>query len=188
MKSTLYSSIISLIRPAQRTAPRRSNRQRWACIALFLILSFAFGQLRAQKMYKDCCDPDFGSATLYYSVQAGSPIGFGVEAGQWNKEKSRFSYFLGSRLQWFQETLDQTKPSNTDQTAKFYLYMKGQMRVVSGLYLVVAPELVNLSTLDATTGIRFVIPVGQIMGIGLEPTYSIVSRQFSFNTNFHFAL
>src|ERR1700733_14414180 len=60
-----------------------------------------FSSLLARSQATSCCDQSFGEVTLYYSVQPGSTFGFGMEGGNWNKEASRFSYFLGTRMQWY---------------------------------------------------------------------------------------
>ncbi len=66
--------------------------------------------------------------------------------------------------------------------------MKGQFRIIDRLYLVVSPTFVNLSSFETGAGLRYVLPISRVIGIGLEPTYSLVEKQFSINTNIHFAL
>ncbi len=155
-------------------------------VSIFLFFFFAG---YAQKEHRDCCIPAFGSITMYHSYQPGSVIGFGMEAGKWNKEASRFSYFLGTKLQWFGTSESSAKSS---EESKYYsrvsLYMKGQLRIIDRLYLVVSPTFVNLTSFETGAGLRYVLPISRVIGIGVEPTYSIVEKQFSINTNIHFAL
>src|SRR5215467_12385319 len=64
---------------------------------LFIISTFS---VKAQSC-KDCFVPSFGAITIYHVAQPGSNFGFGFEGGSWNKELSRFSYFVGAKMQWF---------------------------------------------------------------------------------------
>jgi hypothetical protein len=154
------------------------------CISLFSIYTG-----NAQSDHRDCCIPAFGSITLYHSYQPGSVIGFGMEAGKWNKEASRFSYFLGTKLQWIENSESSAKSGEESKyNSRFSLYMKGQFRIIDRLYLVVSPTFVNLSSFETGAGLRYVLPISRVIGIGLEPTYSLVEKQFSINTNIHFAL
>jgi hypothetical protein len=70
----------------------------------------------------------------------------------------------------------------------FSFYWKGQYKIANHFYLVGQPELVNLSLFEMRTGIRYVIPITKIIGVGLEPGYSLIRKQWSLNTNIHFAL
>jgi hypothetical protein len=56
------------------------------------------------------------------------------------------------------------------------------------VYVIAAPGIVDLSYFDLQTGFRFVFPLTNVIGIGLEPAYSFNQKQFIFNTNIHFAL
>jgi hypothetical protein len=112
-----------------------------------------------------------------------------MEAGKWNREASRFSYFLGTKLQWFGVSESSAKSSDQSKyNTRFSLYMKGQFRIIDRLYLVVSPQFVNLTSFETGTGLRYVLPISRVLGIGIEPTYSIIEKQFSINTNIHFAL
>ena len=163
-----------------------SCRKAGGMVLVFLLFFFTG---IAQKERHDCCIPAFGSITLYHSFQPGSVIGFGMEAGKWNREASRFSYFLGTKLQWFGVSESSAKSSDQSKyNTRFSLYMKGQFRIIDRLYLVVSPQFVNLTSFEAGTGLRYVLPVSRVLGIGIEPTYSIIEKQFSINTNIHIAL
>lgn len=156
-----------------------------AVMALTLICQ----QTNAQKKCPDCCLSSFGAATLYHTMQSGSTYGFGLEAGKWNKEESRFSYFMGMKMQWFNTATTVTKSaSNPDNVMRFSVYVKGQFELMNRLYVVASPQLVNLTSFEAGLGVRWVYPITTGIGIGLEPTYSVVQKQCSLNTNIHFAL
>ncbi len=142
----------------------------------------------AQKTCKDCCIPSFGALTVYHVVQSGSALGFGLEAGKWNKEESRFSYFMGGKMQWFNPSGTTAKSGNSSEDLRFSFYMKGQFEILRRFYLVASPQLINLSSFEASVGIRYAYPLADWLGIGVEPTYSIIGRQYSLNTNLHIAL
>ena len=78
--------------------------------------------------------------------------------------------------------LDHIKP------IRFSFYIKGQVEVVNRLYIVAAPEFVNLTSFEARAGVRYIFPISNLIGIGVEPGYSFVQKQVSLNTNIHFAL
>jgi hypothetical protein len=147
-------------------------------------------QTNAQrKICPDCCLSSFGEVTVYHTIQPGSGYGFGLEAGKWNKEESRFSYFMGMKMQWFNPPSTLSKSaSNPDNIMRFAVYVKGQFEMLNKLYIVATPQFVNLSSFEAGLGIRWVYPLSNSIGIGLEPTYSVVQKQCSLNTNIHFAL
>src|SRR5207244_3285630 len=120
-------------------------------------------------------------------VQSGSVLGFGLEAGKWNKEESRFSYFLGTKMQWFRPT-EASKLGNSADDLRFSVYVKGQFEILNRLYIVASPQFVNLCSFETGLGLRYSYPLSSSIGVGIEPTYSIIGRQYSLNTNIHFAL
>jgi hypothetical protein len=60
--------------------------------------------------------------------------------------------------------------------------------VADRVYLIAQPGMINLSSFEMRTAIRYVFPLTRVMGIGLEPGYGLINRQWSVNTNIHFAL
>jgi hypothetical protein len=153
------------------------------CTAL-LFLSFS-GNAQSGKC-GDCFVSSFGAITVYHVAQSGTNFGFGFEAGSWNKNESPFSYFIGSKMQWFKSSGD--KNENIADKIRYSVYVKGQYEVINRLYVVVAPAFVNLSSFETQAGIRYVFPLSKFIGVGLEPGYSFVQKQYSLNTNIHFAL
>ncbi|PWT77718.1 MAG: hypothetical protein C5B59_03225 [Bacteroidetes bacterium] len=161
------------------------NRASRFIFSLAFILSFVAASAQS-KDCKDCKGQSFASITTYYALQQGSNIGFGFEGGTWNKEKSRFSYFLGAKLQWFNDSGD--KLNNAAEIVHYSVYVKGQFEIINRLYVIAAPEFVNLSTFETRAGIRYVYPITHGIGIGVEPAYSFVQKQYSLNANIHFAM
>ena len=156
-----------------------------------LCFIFSLGILCSNAQIKGHCDcsPSFGALSVYDVLQPGSTFGFGLEAGKWNKDAARFSYFLGTKMQWMQQGEGLSKANGAYQeNTRFTLYVKGQFRIVNRFYLVVSPGFVNLSAFETTAGLRYVFPISRVIGIGLEPSYSIVQQKFSINTNLHIAL
>ena len=114
-------------------------------------------------------------------------MGFGVEAGTWNKDAGRFSYFIGTSMAWAGTTQSDLKGSTPKQSLLSF-YVKGQYKLTNHIYVVASPGVVNLSYFDMQTGLRFVVPVTSVIGVGLEPAYAFVQKQFVINLNLHFAL
>ena len=165
--------------------PQKSNGRVAILICIALLFSFFSGNAQSGDC-RDCFVSSFGAITLYHVAQPGTNFGFGFEAGSWNKDESPFSYFLGTKMQWFKSTTDKSQ-SNVDKI-HYSFYVKGQYEVVNRLYVIVAPAFVNLSSFEAEAGVRYVFPLTKFIGVGLEPGYSFVQRQYSLNTNIHFAL
>ena len=115
-------------------------------------------------------------------------MGFGVEAGTWNKDASKFSYFIGTSMVWTGYSNSAAKTNTTQYQTLLSFYVKGQYKVTNHLYLVAAPGVVNLSYFEFQTGLRYVIPVTHVIGIGIEPAYAMNQKQFVVNANMHFAL
>src|SRR5580765_6312224 len=76
------------------------------CIALFFSISSASAQ---SGKCSDCFVSSFGAITVYHVAQPGTNFGFGFEAGSWNKDESRFSYFIGTKMQWFKSSSDKSE-------------------------------------------------------------------------------
>lgn len=170
---------------SNRFYPRTLTKPAAILAICLLAFSSGYSQLRDCP---DCVVPSFQAFTIYYTLQPGSTFGLGFEAGNWNKDASRFSYFLGSKIQWFQFNPNSEKFSNVAENIRFSLYVKGQARLVDRLYFELSPEFVNLSTFDLGLGLRYTYPLSESLGIGIEPTYSIVQKEYSLNANVHFAL
>jgi hypothetical protein len=156
-------------------------------ILMICLLSYLTGHSQL-KDCKDCDIPSFQSVTMYYIGQPHSSFGFGMEAGKWNKNESRFSYFLGARMQWFRLDPNSAKFSNSADNVRFSVYLKGQVRIVNRFYLELSPMFVNLTSFDAAIGLRYSYPLSDVIGIGIEPTYLAVQKEYSLNANIHFAL
>ncbi len=155
---------------------------------LFIFVScFQVSGLKSQNCAV-CCVPSFPSLTVYQAFQSGHGTGFGVEAGTWNKDKSKFSYFIGTSMVWAGSTNTMVKESSTETQVLLSFYVKGQYRLTNHLYVVAAPGIVNLSYFELQTGLRYVVPLTRVIGIGIEPAYAINQRQVVLNANIHFAL
>ncbi len=117
-------------------------------------------------------------------------MGFGVEAGTWKKDAGKFSYFFGTSMVWAQSKNEDIKTGTARTQTQTYLsfYMKGQYKITNHLYVVASPGIVNLSYLEFQVGLRYVVPLTRIIGIGIEPSYAFNQRQVLVNANLHFAL
>ena len=165
----------------------RFTKNKTTLLALTIISFLQVSELKSQNC-KLCSIPSFPSVTFYQSFQTGHGVGFGAEAGTWNKEASKFSYFVGTSMVWVENTQKDVKTTLTQKQALLSFYLKGQYQIASRLYIVAAPGIVDLSYFDLQTGFRYVFPLTSAIGIGLEPAYSLNQKQFVFNTNIHFAL
>jgi hypothetical protein len=164
------------------------SRSTKPCSLIWAFLFFYSVGLAQGKSCRECSIPGFESVTLYYVAQPHSNVGFGMEAGHWNKEESRFSYFLGAKMQWFQWDPNSDKYSNRAENIHFAVYLKGQFQIIDRFYFVASPQLLNLTSFELGLGARYVYPISDVIGIGLEPTYSIMQKECSLNLNVHFAL
>lgn len=155
---------------------------------LFLIFILSHSSIRAQEKCKVCSVPSFAALTIYHTLQTGSAMGFGIEAGKWKKDDGKFSYFLGTSMIWAENDQQDQKTSENSKELAISFYWKGQYKIANRLYLIAQPELINLSSFEMRAGARYVFPLTKILGIGLEPGYSLIKKEWSFNTNIHFAL
>ena len=165
----------------------RFTKNRTALLALTIISFFQVSELKSQNC-KLCSIPSFPSVTIYQSFQTGHGIGFGVEAGTWNKDAGKFSYFVGTSMAWIENRQTDVKTISSQKQALLSFYLKGQYQLTNHLYVIAAPGIVDLTYFDLQTGFRYVYPLTSVIGIGLEPAYSFNQRQFVINTNLHFAL
>ncbi|HET7000386.1 MAG TPA: hypothetical protein VFI33_03725 [Puia sp.] len=165
----------------------RFTRNRTSLPALMIIFLFQVSDLKSQNC-KLCSIPSFPSVTIYQSFQTGHGIGFGAEAGTWNKDAGKFSYFVGTSMVWVENKPTDAKTISSQKQALLSFYLKGQYQLSNHLYVIAAPGIVDLSYFDLQTGFRYVFPVTSVIGIGIEPAYSFNQRQFLINTNVHFAL
>jgi hypothetical protein len=154
---------------------------------LFIVVCFQFGELKSQNCSL-CCVPSFPSLTVYQAFQTGHGMGFGVEAGTWNKDASKFSYFIGTSMVWTENSNTQVKTNTTQSQVLLSFYVKGQYKLTNHLYVVASPGIVNLSYFELQTGLRYVVPLTRVIGIGIEPAYAFNQRQLVVNANLHFAL
>ena len=115
-------------------------------------------------------------------------MGFGVEAGTWNKDAGKYSSFIGTSLVWADNTNSNEKISGSQKQLLMSFYYKGQYKLTKHLYVVAAPGIVNLSYFEFQTGLRYVVPVTRLIGIGIEPAYAFNQKQLVMNLNLHFAL
>jgi hypothetical protein len=165
----------------------RFTKNKSALLTLTVISFLQVSELKSQNC-KLCSIPSFPTVTVYQSFQTGHGIGFGAEAGTWNKDAGKFSYFVGTSMVWVQNDPMEVKTTSAQKQALLSFYLKGQYQLTSHLYVVAAPGIVDLSYFDLQTGFRYVFPLTSIIGIGVEPAYSFNQRQFVINTNVHFAL
>ena len=163
------------------------KKNRTALLALTIIAFFQVSELKSQNC-KLCSIPSFPSVTIYQSFQTGHGIGFGAEAGTWNKDSGKFSYFVGTSMVWVENSQTDVKTISSQKQALLSFYLKGQYQLTNHVYVIAAPGIVDLSYFDLQTGFRYVFPLTNVIGIGLEPAYSFYQRQFVINTNLHFAL
>jgi hypothetical protein len=158
----------------------------YGLFSLIFLLSLT---THAQEKCSACSIPSFAALTVYHTIQTGPGMGFGIEAGKWTKDAGKFSYFLGTEILWSANRERSLKgPDNNSKDQMISFYWKGQYKIANRFYLIVQPELANLSSFEMRTGIRYVMPLTKIIGIGLEPGYSFIEKQWSLNTNVHFAL
>jgi hypothetical protein len=165
----------------------KSTSNRITLVTFIMIFFSQVGDLKSQNC-KLCSIQSFPSVTFYQSFQTGHGVGFGAEAGTWNKEASKFSYFAGTSMVWVENNQKDIKTTSTQKQTMLSFYLKGQYQLASHLYIVAAPGIVDLSYFNLQTGLRYVFPLTSVIGIGLEPAYSFNQKQFLFNTNIHFAL
>jgi hypothetical protein len=165
----------------------RFLKSRTGILFIIFISCFQFTELKSQNCNL-CSIPSFPSLTVYQSIQTGHGMGFGVEAGTWKKDAGKFSYFFGTSMVWAQNKNNDVKTNSSQSQTYLTFYMKGQYKLTSHLYIVAAPGIVNLSYFDLQTGLRYVVPITRIIGIGIEPAYSFNQKQLVVNANMHFAL
>ena len=84
------------------------------------------------------------------------------------------SVILSERV-WYgadnSNTKIKTQQLRTNQTLLSF-YLKGQYQLTNHLYAVAAPGIVNLTYFEFQTGLRYVIPLSHVIGIGVEPAYA----------------
>ena len=165
----------------------RNFKSNTGLLLIIIISCFQFSDLKSQNCNL-CSIPSFPTVTVYQSFQTGHGIGFGVEAGTWNKDAGKFSYFIGTNLLWADNNNYDVKTSTSQKQSLLSFYLKGQYKLSNRLYIVAEPGIVNLSYFEMQTGFRYVVPVTSVIGIGLEPAYTFNQKQFVINANLHFAL
>lgn len=158
-----------------------------ALLLLIIICSIPFCVLKSQNC-NQCAIASFPSVTVYTAFQTGHGIGFGIEAGTWKKDAGKFSYFIGTSMVWADSSHSKVKTSTAQNQAMLSFYLKGQYKITNHLYLVAAPGFVNLSYFEMQTGLRYVLPLTRVIGVGIEPAYAFNQKQFVVNANLHFAL
>jgi hypothetical protein len=156
-------------------------------LLMMITCCFFFNTLKSQNC--DLCKiPSFPSLTVYQVFQTGHGMGFGVEAGNWKKDSGHFSYFVGTNLVWANNNNINSKSNASTNQALLSFYFKGQYKITSHLYVIAAPGIVNLSYMEMQAGFRYVIPITQVVAIGVEPAYAFSQKQLVVNANVHFAL
>jgi hypothetical protein len=166
---------------------RRILKKRISGFSLIFILCIQVSELKSQNC-SSCCMPTFPVLTVYQAFQTGHGMGFGVEAGSWNKDAGKFSYFIGTSMVWGENTNSNVKTKTSQNQMLLSFYVKGQYKLTNHLYVVAAPGIVNLSYFDLQTGVRYVVPITRVIGIGIEPAYSFNQKLLVVNANLHFAL
>lgn len=177
------------------SSPRRNTtlsvfcnlKPRTGLLLVIVISCFQFSDLKSQNCNL-CAIPSFPALTVYQSFQTGHGMGFGVEAGTWNKDAGKFSYFIGTSMVWAGNNNTDIKTSSSQKQALLSFYLKGQYKLSKHLYVIAAPGITNLSYFELQTGMRYVVPVTRVIGIGIEPAYAFNQKQFVVNANLHFAL
>jgi hypothetical protein len=166
---------------------RISNKKNGLWILIFTSC-FSFNELKSQNC--DLCKiQSFPSLTVYQAFQTGHGMGFGVEAGTWNKDAGKFSYFIGTSLVWADNTNIKIKTGTASPSQTLLsFYLKGQYQLMNHFYVVAAPGIVNLTYFEFQSGLRYVVPISRIVGVGIEPAYAFGQKQFVVNANLHFAL
>jgi hypothetical protein len=161
---------------------------------LYVVLLLCFFNFCGTELYSQNCNkcsiPAFPSVTVYQTVQTGPGIGFGIEGGNWKKDAGKFSYFFGTSIVWNNRLNTAAKTESNQYTGQTMInfYLKGQYRISKHLYAVAAPGIGNLSYFELQTGLRYVVPVTKVIGIGIEPAYAFHQKELVANINFHFAL
>jgi len=175
--------------PSGNTFLRLTRNLKPGTGLLFIVFISLFqsGELKGQS-HNPCCIPSFPSLTVYQSFQTGHGMGFGMEAGTWKKDAGKFSYFLGTNMVWARYSNLNIKNYSSQYNVLLSFYLKGQYKLANHLYAVAAPGIVNLTYFELQTGLRYVIPVTRVIGIGIEPAYTFNQKQFVVNANMHFAL
>ena len=158
----------------------------WMC---FIILSVLPSSVLKSQNCSSCCISSFPSITVYQTMQTGHGMGFGIEAGSWNKDPGKFSYFIGTSMVWTETGYNpESKNETSAKQTLLSFYVKGQYKLANHFYVVASPGFANLTYFEFQTGFRYVIPVTRIFGVGLEPSYAFGQQQFLVNANLHFAL
>ena len=180
MKTSIFNRYLFAVMPG-------IFKNRTGLFLILFISCFQFSELKSQNC-NVCCIPSFPSVTVYQAFQTGHGMGFGVEAGTWNKDAGKYSSFIGTSLVWADNTNSNEKTSVSQKQLLMSFYYKGQYKLTKHLYVVAAPGVVNLSYFEFQTGLRYVVPVTRLIGIGIEPTYAFNQKQLVMNLNMHFAL
>ena len=165
----------------------RIFKVRTGLLLIIIVSCFQFSELKSQNCNL-CSIPSFPTVTVYQAFQTGHGMGFGLEAGTWNKDAGKFSYFIGTSMVWAKDNHSDLKTSTSQKQALLSFYLKGQYKLSNHLYVIAAPGIVNLSYFELQTGLRYVVPVTRVIGIGIEPAYAFNQKQFLINANLHFAL
>ena len=166
--------------------PLNSKIKTGALLVMFACF-FSVNELKSQTC--DLCKiPSFPSLTVYQAFQTGHGMGFGMEAGNWKKDGGHFSYFFGTNIVWTNSGNPGAKSNATVNQTLLSFYVKGQYKLANHLYAVAAPGIVNLTYMEFQAGLRYVIPITHVIGIGVEPTYAFGQKQVVVNANVHFAL
>jgi hypothetical protein len=163
------------------------SKNRFGLFIIIIISFFQFSEVKSQSCSL-CCIPSFPSLTVYQAFQTGHGMGFGMEAGSWNKDAGKFSYFIGTSMVWAGNNNAETKTNVSANQTLLTFYVKGQYKLTNHLYVVASPGIVNLSYFEFQTGLRYIFPVTHIIGIGIEPAYALSQKVFVVNANLHFAL
>ena len=97
---------------------------------MLIICCFQFSELKSQNCNL-CKIPSFPSLTVYQAFQTGHGMGFGVEAGTWNKDAGKFSYFIGTSMVWAENNNTDSQNTTTAKKQAFLsFYVKGQYQLI----------------------------------------------------------
>lgn len=131
----------------------------------------------------DKCAPSVPVFALYYSHEANTKYGLGIEAGVQGID-SRFGIYAGFNFK--KMSTSYTQKDTTDFATRGSLYIRGAYRLTQpgvrgSVFLTAAPEISVQTGFDLKTGLRFMMPLGGKKALGFEPLYSFKQKTLSFN-------
>jgi len=156
---------------------------------VYLSLSFACLLLTALRSSAQKCSGPIPVVSVYYPYENGMKYGIGLEAGNLGGD-SPFGLFAGVNIQK-KSDLYKKMDSAYSYDYKSSFYMKGSYRITRiekavSFYAIASPQLSLEKGFDFQAGFRVVFPIGQRMGLGIEPMYSFKERKAVMNFHISF--